>query len=71
MGRRAGETVTGDPKGLALELADRILKAPMLARRDAPAASGKFPLVLWGSRYGTTAAQAAPTWGSTTLWYRR
>ena len=50
--------VTGDPKGLSPELAGRILMAPMLARRDAPPAEGKFPLVLWGSRYGTAAAQA-------------
>src|SRR5262245_31755853 len=50
--------ITGDPKGLAPELAKKILMAPMLARRDASPATGRFPLVLWGSRYGSTAAQA-------------
>jgi len=50
--------VTGDPKALAPALVDQLLMAPMLARRDAPPASGRFPLVLWGSRYGSAAAQA-------------
>ena len=50
--------VTGAADGLDRALAMRLLAAPMLARRDASAASGPFPLVLWGSRYGTTAAQA-------------
>ena len=50
--------VTGDPKGLSPELVEKILAAPMLARRDATPASGRFPLVFWGSRYGTAAAQA-------------
>jgi hypothetical protein len=50
--------VTGDPKGLPSEVAEKVLKAPMLARRDAPTAAGRFPVVLWGSRYGTAAAQA-------------
>lgn len=50
--------VTGDAKGLTPELAGRILMAPNLARRDASPAGERFPLVLWGSRYGTAAARA-------------
>ena len=50
--------VTGAADGLDPELVTRLLGAPMLARRDALSAPGRFPLVLWGSRYGTTAAQA-------------
>jgi dienelactone hydrolase len=34
------------------------LDSPMHARRDAAAAKGTFPIVMWGARYGTTAAQA-------------
>ena len=50
--------ITGDPTGLSPELTQKILTAPMLARRDAAQAPGRFPLVVWGSRYGTAAAQA-------------
>jgi dienelactone hydrolase len=50
--------IGGTPEAVPRELARKILASPMAARRDAAALSRKFPLVIWGSRYGTTAAQA-------------
>jgi dienelactone hydrolase len=37
---------------------ERILQSAMAARRDAPIAPGRHPLVLWTPRYSTTAMQA-------------
>lgn len=37
---------------------ETILQSTMLARRDAPADSGRHPLVLWAPRYATGAMQA-------------
>jgi dienelactone hydrolase len=50
--------VTGSADGVAAGTAAAILASPMAARRDAPAAPGAWPLVLWTPRYATTVAQA-------------
>jgi dienelactone hydrolase len=50
--------MTGKPEGVPRETVERLLDLPMLAKLDAPPAPGRFPLVLWTSRYGTTVAQA-------------
>lgn len=60
--RRSGDTlsgaITGDPGALTPEQAAAVLTSPMFARRDARAAAGPFPVVMWSARYGTVAAQA-------------
>jgi dienelactone hydrolase len=50
--------ITGEEDGLTGEKAEQVLRTPMEARRDAVAAAGKFPLVLWTHRYGATSAQS-------------
>lgn len=50
--------ISGDATAIPRELIQKILDSPMHARRDAAAAKGTFSLVMWGARYGTTAAQA-------------
>jgi dienelactone hydrolase len=50
--------IGGAADAVPAEIARKILASPMLARRDAPPLDRQFPLVLWGARYGTTAAQA-------------
>jgi hypothetical protein len=60
--RRSGDdlstTISGDASAVPPELVQKILDSPVRAHRDAAAADGAFPLVMWGARYGTTAAQA-------------
>jgi hypothetical protein len=51
-------TVTGDASTLDRPTAQRWLDTSMAAVRDAAPARGRFPVVLWTPRYGTTAAQA-------------
>jgi dienelactone hydrolase len=51
-------TVTGDAALLDRAVAQRWLATAMAAVRDAAPAAGRFPVVLWTPRYGTTAAQA-------------
>lgn len=50
--------ISGSEGGVPRELAQAILASPMAARLDAEEVAGDFPLVLWSSRYGTTAAQS-------------
>lgn len=50
--------ITGSTDGITREQAERILASPMFARRDARPGGGRFPVVLWTSRYGTAAAQS-------------
>jgi dienelactone hydrolase len=50
--------ITGSPDGIGPGVAREILASPMAAMRDAPAAPGAFPLVLWAPRYATTSAQS-------------
>jgi dienelactone hydrolase len=50
--------MTGAPDAVPRAQAERLLAEPMRAREDGPAAAGPFPIVLWTTRYGTTAAQA-------------
>jgi dienelactone hydrolase len=50
--------MTGASDAIPRDQAESLLAEPMLAREDAPAATGRFPIVLWTARYGTTAAQA-------------
>jgi dienelactone hydrolase len=50
--------VTGEVEGLSSEVEQSILGSPMFAQRDAPPASGTFPVILWSARYGTVAAQS-------------
>jgi dienelactone hydrolase len=49
--------VTGNEAGLAPADSDGLLATPVAAVRDAAAAAGRFPLVLWTHRHGTTVAQ--------------
>ena len=49
--------VTGARDGLSPEVVDRALASALMAVRDAPAAPGRFPLILWTPRYATTSAQ--------------
>ena len=49
----AGDAAAVSPAALA-----DILASPMAAGRDRDGASGRFPLVLWTPRYGTTVMQA-------------
>ena len=50
--------ISGDSAAIPPETAQTILDSTMFARRDAPPANGRFPLVMWSARYGTTAAQS-------------
>jgi hypothetical protein len=50
--------ITGDSAGLDPGLTTRTLAAQLAAVREAPFAPGRFPLVLWTPRYGTTVAQS-------------
>ena len=50
--------IGGEADAVPREVAVKILGSPMAARRDAVALDHQYPLVLWGARYGTTAAQA-------------
>ena len=56
--RTLSVAISGKEDGLTTAQQDLILHAQMEAQLNAPAASGKFPLVLWTHRYGTTAAQS-------------
>lgn len=49
--------MTGDRGGLAPERARQALATPLLARPDAPASPGRFPIALWTSRHATVLAQ--------------
>ncbi len=49
--------MTGDAEKVSAELLAAALAAPLRGVRDAEKASGRFPIVIWSSRYGTTAAQ--------------
>jgi len=55
--RTLAVAITGE-NGLDEALAQQILATPMAARRNLKPAAGRFPLVLWTHRYGTTAAQS-------------
>jgi dienelactone hydrolase len=50
--------MTGAVDMLPRARAERLLAEPMRARENAPPTEGPFRVVLWTSRYGTTAAQA-------------
>lgn len=50
--------ISGDPSAVAPAMVQRVLRTGMAATREAAPAAGRFPLVLWTPRYGTTAAQA-------------
>jgi dienelactone hydrolase len=51
------EAVTGTRDLLPVEQASALLSTAAAASADAPAAPGRFPLVFWTQRYGTTVAQ--------------
>jgi hypothetical protein len=56
--RTLAVAITGDPAGVAPALLQELAGAPMAGRRDAPVAPGRFPVLLWTPRYGTTVAQS-------------
>jgi hypothetical protein len=49
--------MTGDAQKTSGELLAAALAAPLRGVREAEKAGGRFPIVIWSSRYGTTAAQ--------------
>lgn len=49
--------MTGDAQKVSGDLLAAALAAPLRGVRDAEKAPGRFPIVLWSARYGTTAAQ--------------
>jgi len=51
------EAVTGRPDLLPVAQASALLSTPAAASADVRPASGRFPLVFWTHRYGTTVAQ--------------
>ncbi len=51
-------TISGNEDSFPQDSLALILEAKMLSFLDAPMAEGKFPLLLWSSRYGTVAYQA-------------
>lgn len=51
--------VTGDSLGLSKSAAQRALDSPMLGSENLTEQPGRAPLVVWSSRHGTVAAQAA------------
>lgn len=56
--RSLGIVMTGEAGGAPVDVLDVVLDSPMAAVREAAEKSGRFPLVLWSPRYGTTAAQS-------------
>jgi hypothetical protein len=50
--------ISGDPGGVPGALVDSVLASAMAAARDAPAAEGSFPVVVWTPRHETTPAQS-------------
>ena len=50
--------ITGDATALPRDTTQAILAGELLAHRDTSPARGKYPIVIWSARYGTTAAQA-------------
>lgn len=55
--RALSVAMTGDAQKVSAELLAAALAAPLRGMRDAEKTSGRFPIVLWSARYGTTAAQ--------------
>lgn len=49
--------INSEPEGVAPELLDQILAAPLFGSKNARPAGGRFPLVVWSARHGTAAAQ--------------
>jgi hypothetical protein len=55
--RGLAAAMTGDAAAVPEATLRKILEAEMAARREAPPAAGRFPVVLWVPRYATTASQ--------------
>jgi dienelactone hydrolase len=55
--RTLAVAISGDAAGVPSQTLDDLLASRLEARRDAPPASGRFPLVLWTPRYATPAMQ--------------
>jgi dienelactone hydrolase len=56
--RTIATAIAGDATGLEAGVLDDLVASPMAARQDARPAAGRYPLLLWTPRYGTTAAQS-------------
>lgn len=56
--RAFASAMTGDSTAIPVDRARTALDAPVLARRDAPPAVGRYPLALWSVRHATVLAQA-------------